>query len=279
MKFAHLFTLSVVVACGACRASKSTPHEAPAAPSASAHSVSPSSHVSEANARSSAAAPSSAAASGTSWLPWPAPDAAELQSGQREASFAMAVAQHLSAAEGDRAEPSSFVFAPVSLAAVLALSYEAARGTTRAEIGKALGLNGVSDTEGARSLARLAEFATPDPRFRTKHGTALRVAPSVTPHLTFRERARAEYHVAFLSGKPGESPTSAINDWLKSTMGASAQLLLGAEGVRADARFVIADFVRPGCLAHAVCRGAYSAASVHGRQRQEEQGTHDDFRG
>jgi serpin B len=69
------------------------------------------------------------------------------------------------------------------------------------------------------------------------------MATSVTPLPAFRETAGNEYQATFLSGKAGESPTSAINDWLKSTMGAPTQLLLAAGALRADTRFVMADFL------------------------------------
>lgn len=227
----------VVTAGGGCRSSTTTRPEPLAAPSVSANAERQSPPESEANVVSSSAT------SGAPWLPWPAPDAAELQSGQRQASFSVAVARHLPVAEAGRAEARSFVFAPVSLAALLALSYEAARGTTRVEIGKSLGLDGGSDTDGARGLARLAEFSTTDPWFRAQHASALWSASSVTPRPAFRERARGDYHVAFLTGEPGQSPASAINDWLKTAMGAPGDLLLTPDALRADARFVMTDFL------------------------------------
>lgn len=235
MKLAlELTAIGLALVCGACRSSKSVRQEP--SPSQSAPGVSQSARGAEASPRSGATA------SGASWLPWPAPDAAELQSGQRETAFSLALARQLPVAEAARAKASSFVFAPVSLAAVLALSYEAARGVTRAEIGKSLGLNGAADTEGARGLARLAEFAAADPRFRAQHATALWTAPSVTLRSAFRDRA-AQYGAALLSAKPAESPTAAINVWLKSAMAASGQLLLPADALRADSRFVMADFL------------------------------------
>jgi len=233
MRFELLFAvIGVAVVICSCRSSKSTPHEQSAASATVV--TAPVSAVT---------ASSNTVSSGAAWLPWPAPDAAELRSGQREASFAMAVSQQLAGAKPDHIGGGSFVFAPVTLAAILALSYEGSRGATRAEIAQVLGLSGESGPDEALGVARLATVSTPDPLLRTAHATAIWTAPGVVPLPAFRERAKSQYQVEFLPGRPAEPPTSAINGWLKDAQGAPNQLQLAVDSVRADVRLAMVDFL------------------------------------
>ena len=230
----------IAIGATACRSSKLTQRALSDASAASPTSSAPATASIE---RAVPIPPSaSSTAAGSAWQPWPTPAAAELRSGQREMAFAMALSRHLADAQTIRGEGGSFVFAPVSLAAILALSYEGARGATRSEIGTVLGLSEASSAEEALSLAQLASFTTSESLWAA-HATAVWTAAGVTPEPAFQERATSQYKAAFLPGTRAQSPTDALNTWLKDSVAAPVQLLLTAQAVRADARLAIIDFL------------------------------------
>ena len=237
MKFEILFAVGcIAIGATACRSSKLKQR---AQSDASAASPTSSAPATASIARAVPVPPSaSSTAAGSAWQPWPSPAAAELRSGQREMAFAMALSRHLADAQTVHGELGSFVFAPVSLAAILALSYEGARGATRSEIGTVLGLS----AEEALSLAQLASFTTSESLWAA-HATAVWTAAGVTPEPAFQERATSQYKAAFLPGTRAQSPTDALNTWLKDSVAAPVQLLLTAQAVRADARLAIIDFL------------------------------------
>ncbi|MGC4070176.1 MAG: serpin family protein [Polyangiaceae bacterium] len=170
------------------------------------------------------------------------PSDEERRSGEQQSTFALDFDSILRR----HAVPSpdeSYVYSPLALGSALAMAYEGARGSTRAELGRLIRLESEDDLAGALGLAVLESTAGVSQRgvFKLTQANALWCAPNYQPLPSFTARLRASYRAELLTGKRDRAPEMDINDWVARATGGRLAELLAPDSLRSDTRIVLAN--------------------------------------
>jgi len=126
-------------------------------------------------------------------------------------------------------EPAKNVFvSPFSVSQALGLAYNGAAGETQQQIGRALGIDGISQGDSNQANKNLLDsLQNQDPKFTISVANALWANQGITLNATYKERMRQYYNAtADTLNLRDPSGAAAINDWVgKNTQGKITQIV------------------------------------------------------